>query len=158
MSHCSLGLSCDPICDHGIHTSRQRCIHCELQRQITALTDMYKELSIRVVGFHDHKLRQIDENRKISKRVDELDAAYKVDFEVAKDIIFESARTHASILKCEKGLKDLEQLFYDEKAKFRCNDKKPYKCPLCDGKGGFYISGTMDSVCYLCESKGIVWG
>jgi len=37
------------------------------------------------------------------------------------------------------------------------NIKTPYKCPICDGKGGFYISGTMDEECSSCE-KGIVWG
>ena len=35
--------------------------------------------------------------------------------------------------------------------------KFPHKCPICDGQGGFYISGTMDSKCESCE-KGIVWG
>jgi len=37
-------------------------------------------------------------------------------------------------------------------------DKKPHKCPVCEGQGGFYISGTMDSECHACEGKGIVWG
>lgn len=184
-----IGISCDPICEHGFYTARERCIHCELQKQITALTDTYKSLSIQAAAHHEHKLRQIDENRKVSRRVDEheegliihknklidldkriyeLEKAYKADYEVAKDIIFQGAQTHASILKCEKGLKDLEQLFYDEKDKFRCNDKKPHTCPVCGGSGCgkeiYNISvdgvnmGTKNHPCHSCDGKGIVWG
>jgi hypothetical protein len=38
----------------------------ELKEQIKALTDMYKELSIRVVAQHEFKLRQLDENKDIA--------------------------------------------------------------------------------------------
>jgi hypothetical protein len=34
---------------------------------------------------------------------------------------------------------------------------KPHKCPVCDGRGGFFISGTMDEKCNACIN-GIVWG
>jgi len=57
-----VGISCDPICDHGVLTSRERCLFCEQEKDINAL--------------RDHKLRQIDENRKISKRVDELEKTF----------------------------------------------------------------------------------
>ena len=78
MSHCNLGISCEPVkdqyecCEHLLLKSLP-CYLCKLQDQITALTNMYKELSIRVVAQHDFKLRQIDENRKISRRVDEIE-------------------------------------------------------------------------------------
>lgn len=75
MSHYELGISCEPhICDHGLNPALQPCHLCTLHKQIMALTDMYKDLSIRVMANHDFKLRQIDENRKLSKRVDEIDS------------------------------------------------------------------------------------
>lgn len=33
--------------------------------------------------------------------------------------------------------------------------KKPYKCPVCDGNGGFL--STEPNECHACEGKGIVW-
>jgi len=59
-------------CEHLVHESLP-CHLCKLQKQITALTDMYKELSPIIAGYQDHRIRQIDENRKISKRVDDMD-------------------------------------------------------------------------------------
>lgn len=49
-------------------------------------------------------------------------------------------------------------------------DKKPYKCPVCDGVGHLYRSENKDNMftnfefyrehasCHACEGKGIVWG
>jgi len=45
-----------------------------------------------------------------------------------------------------------------EKIKANNSDKKPYKCPVCDGEGGTKISGTIDEDCCACQGKGIVWG
>jgi predicted transcriptional regulator with HTH domain len=73
MSNYNSGLSCDHICNHGVYVSRERCMLCELQKQINALTEMYKHISSMVAGCEDHRIRQIDENRKISRRVDELE-------------------------------------------------------------------------------------
>lgn len=36
--------------------------------------------------------------------------------------------------------------------------KKPHKCPVCEGQGGTFCSGTMDESCYPCDGNGIVWG
>ena len=93
------------ICEH----QKERLSH--LESQVKALTEMYKELSLQCANMIDHKIRQIDENRKVSRRMNLLEAS-----------------------------------------------RKPHKCPLCDGQGGFYISGTMDSECSTCEATGIVWG
>lgn len=78
MSLCGLEISCEPVkdsmevCEHLIHINLP-CELCKLQKQITTLTNMYKDFKLHVAGFHDHKVRQIDENRKISRRVDEID-------------------------------------------------------------------------------------
>ena len=43
-----------------------------LEKQVHSLTEMYKKLSIICASNQDHRVRQIDENRKISRRVDDL--------------------------------------------------------------------------------------
>lgn len=45
----------------------------DLQSKIVGLTDMYKHLSIQVESYHDHKVRQIIENMKFNKRLEELE-------------------------------------------------------------------------------------
>lgn len=67
-----------PHCEHN--QMKGSCFYCNVNDQLKALTDMYKTLSIQCAANHDHKVRQIDENRKISKRFDELEAALKRDF------------------------------------------------------------------------------
>lgn len=152
MSICSLGLSCDPICDHGIHTSRQRCIYCELQKQITALTDMYKSLSIQVAAHHEHKLRQIDENRKISRRVDETDHIAncqgesisiiiknlnKLERELESNHLTQELNPQVWKFVTERidKLEKLESKFADfmQKSILNC-EKRPFKCPVCNGE------------------------
>ncbi|TAK93319.1 hypothetical protein EPO05_07200, partial [Patescibacteria group bacterium] len=127
----------------------------KLDAALHFLTDMFKELSISVDGFHDdtqkikekidklekayinleiHKVKQdakveglekenamridtiacidraYDESHKeIENRLEKLESAYKADFETAKDLIHEGAKTHASILRCESKLKELER-------------------------------------------------
>jgi len=99
-----------------------------MQKQINALTDMYKDLSIYLAGFHDHKVRQIDENRKISKRVDELEEKISekyahpciiqrieklenlIDVKKAEQIICDGANLHLTILKFEKRMEELENI------------------------------------------------
>lgn len=80
MSICA-GISCESnhYCVHGFNPAAHQCLYCEMQAkidslesQVKALTEMYKDLSCKVAGFSDHRIRQIDENRKISKRVDEI--------------------------------------------------------------------------------------
>lgn len=35
---------------------------------------------------------------------------------------------------------------------------KPYKCPVCDGKGQWFKPPKDEYHCNCCEGKGIVWG
>jgi hypothetical protein len=102
---------------------------------------MYLKGQIDALG--EHKNRQIDENRKISRKIDELE----------KDII---EINHPLIEKIEK----LEGAI--------CASKKPYKCPVCGGNGnhpdqsprlGYKVFATTGIyVCIACEGKGIIWG
>lgn len=77
MSICGLGISCEPVsCEHGRQLRIERCYICELNDQIFKLNDISKSLSIRIEALHEFKLRQIDENRKISRRVDEFEKIF----------------------------------------------------------------------------------
>ena len=81
-----MSLSCeipsDMPCKHGVKLPNlcSLCIFYDrleiLDSQMKSLTEMYKNLSINTDEFHVHKSCQIDENRKISRRVDELENNY----------------------------------------------------------------------------------
>jgi len=58
------------ICEHS--QIQESCWYCKVNGQLQALNDLYKSIIIQCAANHEHKLRQIDENRKISKKVDEL--------------------------------------------------------------------------------------
>ncbi len=92
----------------------------KIQSELNALTEMYKALSINVAGLQDRHVRQIDENRKSSQRID--------DIETLIDVRAEN------------------------------NEKKPHKCPVCDGKGQWFEEPSNKYHCNSCEGKGIVWG
>jgi hypothetical protein len=62
MSHCNLGLSCEPVKEE------------EPKSILGELIDSIIIIKNRIDALHEHKLRQIDENRKISRRVDNIDA------------------------------------------------------------------------------------
>ncbi len=147
MTNCCAGLSCEPV--------------KEERENITYLCDVIDEvinLKNRIEALHEHKLRQIDENKKISGRMDEIER-YKS--------LIDSLNGNRNdwmngFNECLNQIRDLEILFYDEKEKFRCNDKKPHKCPVCDGKGHYYHLFESQSVptllkCNACTGKGIVW-
>jgi DnaJ-class molecular chaperone len=38
------------------------------------------------------------------------------------------------------------------------NEKKPYRCPICDGVGKIIGQIIIKVDCGTCEGKGIVWG
>ena len=88
------------------------------EKQTKALTEMYKNLSLEILGLMDH----IDENRKLSKSIDEL----------------------------EKVLRETHE-----------KEKKPYKCPICDGLG--YWKSREEGIacggqCKSCDATGVLWG
>ncbi len=67
------------MCVHGVPVKFE-CGRCEdkhrlnlLESQVKSLTDMYKYISSMVAGFEGYRIRQIDDNSKMSKRVDELE-------------------------------------------------------------------------------------
>jgi len=76
-----------------------------------------------------------------------------------------------NVKNTHERIDQVEQLVYDEKEKFRCNDKKPHKCPVCYGScivlteaakidfDGMWRAGLdTKKRCDSCEGKGIVWG
>jgi hypothetical protein len=111
MSLCGLGVVPSCLCEHDVDINRQKFHLCELHKQIIALTDIYKGLSISIVGYQDFKIRQIDENRKLSRRLDELE---------------NGLIKRVGILG--RALHELSE----DNHKLR---KIPYKCPICYGRG-----------------------
>jgi len=89
-------------------------------------------INISIMNVEDRLLRlevhmncQIDENRKISRRVDE-----------AIEVLTEIQEWIATFPHKQKS------------------DKRPHRCPICDGFG---IHDNAHQ-CRSCNGKGIVWG
>lgn len=81
--------------------------------------------------FQEQHIRQIDENRKISRRVDESEKRINV---------LNLENHNLKILL--RGLSE------------QVENKQPYKCPLCDGSS-FSKEGMC---CVPCDGTGILWG
>jgi len=119
----------------------------KIESEINLNSNVWEILSNRIIeclnrieSLHEFKLRQIDENRKLSKRVDEHEEGWmlhKVKIQELERII----NSHAEIL-----LK---------------NKLSPYKCPVCLGsqKKLFELPGEtyFHEYCKSCDGKGILW-
>lgn len=142
MSYCSLGLSCEPIksessgyCEHGRYQlTCEWCAIVDLRNQLVVLRN-------RVQALHEHKLRQIDENRKISLRVDELE-------EMVRRILKGEMQNENRPFMCPvchgsiKILIDPATPMSGIQAMFGKRDEN-----------GMYYKD-----CNSCDGKGIVWG
>ena len=102
---------------------------------------------------------EIDELRKEIYKIKTL-----IDIKKIEQIILDGANLHATILKFENRMKQLEGF------------NKPHKCPVCSGNGKIYIdpaqfmseieamfakkdiNGLNYEDCKICNGKGIVWG
>lgn len=169
MSHCGLGLSCEPIpCEHGKQLRKEQCHLCDIKREIIALTDMYKSLSIQVASQHEFKLNQIDLNGYLESSVDKLknnQNTHSMDLQFLhqcnhsrsseiKDLqepikrleSFDKSNTEIlqnhrdSIEDLQKQITTWEEEFYFLKQKIRFTEEKPYKCPICNGEGNVIIN------------------
>ena len=104
------------------------------------------------------------------------------DYKKLEACIFEGAQTHLSILRCEAKYKELDKKLVDledsysglshemrylEEKLTDKKDKKPHKCPVCEGKHYIYIphheiinvcTTQKQVACYTCEGTGVVWG
>lgn len=64
--------------------------------------------------------------------------------------------------KLEKQVSNWEEEFYFIQGKVRDRDKRPYKCPVCEGKGKINLvlpaGGYWENNCNSCKGDGIVWG
>jgi len=134
------------LCKHG-KPVKFPCLSCAPTHKEFTLLDAInaiEELRNRIEALHEHKLRQIDENRKISKKVDDLE-----------ELIYEE----------KAKLRDLINMPNVAWSKY---NKTPYQCPVCKGEGKIIINNGQvltsyplqypTKICTSCEGKGIVWG
>jgi DNA repair exonuclease SbcCD ATPase subunit len=162
------------LCPHGNPVKFGRCLACDPIKRIPdlhmdflagkeILDVIRKELQEnknRIEALHEHKLRQIDENRKISRRVDEIEkikglVSSSLDetlCDIDKDISKLNERLDRIDHKCVnhitsifKRLEELESKFDDLSVKSKLNSQKqPFKCPVCSGAGDFHVESLQD--------------
>ena len=108
-----------------IHTMRQTIE--TWQKGCEILINVLQE---RIHLLEEHKNRQIDENRKVSKRIDELES-------------ISNSQANTIKILCKKSNKA---------------DKQPYSCPICDGKGFDKKEGLLKYTCRSCKGSCVLWG
>lgn len=166
------------VCIHGINKRLVDCDRCSLEHRFIQLES---EIKIHEKKFSDVidlmvKSESVleDDVIRIERKIERLESLS--DFEKLESLIFHGAETHASILRCEAKIKELENkpepiftsdmqrdvthLLNRVHALEKSNRKIPYKCPVCDGIGKLPhpLNSWPICPCNTCEGKGIVLG
>ncbi|HLA59222.1 MAG TPA: hypothetical protein VK622_10695 [Puia sp.] len=176
---------------HGRYHGQEECHLCELKNE---LIRGYADLNNRINGLHCNKLqqielnqkaekklgllneyknRQIDENRKISEKVDGLDEIInRIDHKFCfatnnlEDLVNKlqqsrdaNSKNNKEIFERIKKLEDTANNICNALEKDRAH-KIPHKCPVCDGVGKIKhpLNGLLMCKCESCEGKRIIWG
>lgn len=147
------------VCPHGIVP----CTECRVK--FNGYNNIDNNLKLdRLVELEQHKTRQIDENRKVSYRLDDLRLSIK-------DILLKICCLESDLDNLKKTVNYNSEITND---RLNVNkEEKPYICPVCDGKMRFknekLLPGerlnrfqTQDEtgvydVCQPCKGTGIVW-
>ena len=138
MSGCHIPSQCTCKC----HVSQsEHCVYCSYKPLGNDMSDKLE----------NHRLFQIEENRKVSRKIDEFEERINK-LENVK-VIFKST----TIDSVNRRLKELES-----------SSRKPHKCPVCDGLCSKLITDRTSNApaehyrkqnpCSACEGKGIIWG
>lgn len=98
-----------------------------LEDQIIALTDMYKSVSIQCVSNHEYKLRQIDENARMSKRIDKIESLAKFNMspEVHELFNFQISEINKKISDHEEAARIHKGIFLEVFKKIEELEKQP---------------------------------
>ncbi len=131
LCHLANGGECCKSCNGYAYTN-EISQHDKLKKSIFDLECKIGYEILRITELDKHHLRQIDENRKISRRVDEIEERIsKIESQLGKNILDSYV-------------------------------KKPHKCPICEGSGKYQTLDSsppyvLHNECKCCD-KGIVWG
>lgn len=151
-----------PTCRHGIfECNGSYCLECHK----TNIDSLRKEVSI---------LRQLDKAQtvvisrlerleKILPRYDELHKEWMDRIDKLERLYNASTDIEQVLLNRVKELERFQEVTHLE---FHARNKKPHKCPVCDGDGRVKLATPLkkDDVTYFsiscvpCKEKGIVWG
>jgi hypothetical protein len=153
------------VCIHGLPKKLNACLACDNDKKFQELLE--------------HKTRQLDENRAVFKRLNELEAIIKTsrsstDFSMENNAHRINERlteleqwTRKDEDRIHEKLKELERFQDIAHFEYKNRNQKPYRCPVCDGtKFGNVkkwnrmtneIKDVFDT-CIICEGKGVIWG
>lgn len=174
-------------CDHGFPPSSRQCSKCRLDRlekhknyQIDENRAVYDHLMLlegQIKSFEQHISNLETGLDECFDRIEELENLK--DTKKIEDIIFQGAKTHASILKCEKDIQDTDSFiktfmntFYKSIGEIRSkitqleekkeitikveDVKKIYRCITCCVITSFNILNHLDKFQYIeidqCDS------
>lgn len=154
MSGCHSNIKCSCTCHSTLYGHPEYCTLCECNWEnmvngIEIASEKYNrhlwisrntEILKRIEKLETHKNYQIDENRKSSRRVDEIEERNK---EYLNKLAELSVKINKIRSECHVA--------------FEIKNEKPHKCPVCEGDGGTIISGIIDELCRACEGTGILW-
>lgn len=149
------------ICPHGIVP----CTECRVK--FNRYNNIDNNLIVdRLIELEQHKIRQIDENRAVSKSLDEIRSdieqlkSSKSNVSVYADVILRFCNLEKEIDNLKKTV-NYNAYITNERLNVH-KEEKPYICPVCRGSGRYKLataqcdSDTRD--CHACKGTGIVWG
>ena len=195
----NLGLSCEipseqpaKYCEHGRFTlTCEFCLICSMQHKINllesqmkSLTDLCNYMNMRIYNLSEHKTRQVDEDRKITRRVDECVTVavvytlrqtietWQQGCEILINKIYERLEKLESYMEMEDRITASSVLLRLNELENHKLKNKPHKCPVCDGNRTIQTYSNVveasetrfiDNLgrhfinCKSCDGRGIVW-
>lgn len=105
------------------------------------------------------------EKERVNPKFEEVRTQMEKHGDIIDSLVSDSCRLNDIPLKVshlEQKMKDIEWLHVDDEdggMKNCVSNKKPHKCPACDGEGfRLETEKFCEHLCVSCEGKGIVWG
>lgn len=129
--------------------------------------DGYAILIQRIEKIENHICFNRDNRADLNAALSDIQNDYKdkiENYRIALNSLVELnvKNLHDRIDGLEKQIKNWEEEFYFLKDKSRTTDKKPHKCPVCDGRGKIQLilpaGGFWEQNCASCGMNGVVWG
>lgn len=140
---------------HDLVNMEDRITACDVLNRLTLL--------------ENHKNYQIDENRKVSRKFDEIESQLKrLEGFIHPDLILWARVDVTGRLEIlEKLSKRFEDDIHDLQVFKSAKVKLPHKCPVCNGSGEWELQSIDETIrndnkrfktCHSCEGKGVLWG
>lgn len=180
MTLCTLGLSCERSCEHGVHFGQEQCHLCDLQNKINTLENVDYDERIHDLENVGVESRLLALEEKISEKYAHPDVIGRIErLEKYKSLVDSLNNNRNDWIKGDNEImqfireincvisqlcKKITELYQHKRD---MDSKRPYKCPICHGIGEDRSAGSTGMLlsfppiwpnCKVCKGEGVVWG